>query len=91
MSETKFNGVSLFGAGATAKFGGTSTEDVTVSIFTSATGESGRSSINKKAMLLSALTVNSGSLESVALVVVGAGNAGTSANFTFAASPAVAQ
>jgi flagellin len=54
MSETKFNGVSLFGAGASAVFGGTGTQDVTVSIFTSATGESGSLVSINKSMLLSA-------------------------------------
>jgi flagellin len=64
MSETKFNGVSLFGNYTTAKgstevkFGGTSTEDITVSIFTSATGESGSLVSINKSMLLSALTID---------------------------------
>ena len=58
MADTKFNGVSLFGAGSSAKFGGTASEDVTVSIFTSATGESGSKVSINKSMLLSALTIN---------------------------------
>ena len=57
MSETKFNGVSLFGQGTTAKFGGTATEDVTISIFTSASGESGAKVSINQSMLLSALTI----------------------------------
>ena len=87
MSETKFNGVSLFGAGATAKFGGTSTEDVTVSIFTSATGESGSKVSINKAMLLSALTVVSNTLASdTHSNASNAGAAGSNGTFTFAAS-----
>ena len=58
MADTKFNGVSLFGAGSSAKFGGTASEDVTVSIFTSATGESGSKVSINKSMLLSALTID---------------------------------
>ena len=64
MSETTFNGVSLFGNYTTAngatevKFGGTNAEDITVSIFTSATGESGSLVSINKSMLLSALTID---------------------------------
>ena len=58
MAQTTFNGVSLFGAGTSAVFGGTTSQDVTVSIFTSATGESGSKVSINKSMLLSALTVN---------------------------------
>ena len=53
MSETTFNGVSLFGNYTTAngstevKFGGSNTEDITVSIFTSATEGGSLVSINK--------------------------------------------
>ena len=57
MAETKFNGVSLFGSGSSAVFGGTTAQDVTVSIFTSATGESGSKVSINKSMLLSALTI----------------------------------
>ena len=57
MSQTTFNGVSLFGAGTSAVFGGTTSQGVTVSIFTSATGESGSKVSINKSMLLSALTV----------------------------------
>lgn len=57
MAQTTFNGVSLFGAGSTAVFGGTTSQDVTVSIFTSATGESGSKVSISKSMLLSALTL----------------------------------
>ena len=58
MSETTFNGVSLFGnndckRGNEVKFGGSNTEDITVSIFTSATGESGSLVSINKSMLLS--------------------------------------
>ena len=61
MSQTKFNGVSLFGQGSTAQFGGTSSQDVTVSIFTSAGGESGPVVSINKSMLLSALTIDAAS------------------------------
>ena len=57
MAQTTFNGVSLFGAGSSAIFGGTTSQDVTVSIFTSATGESGSKVSINKSMLLSALTI----------------------------------
>lgn len=57
MAQTTFNGVSLFGAGSTAVFGGTTSQDTTVSIFTSATGESGSKVSINKSMLLSALTL----------------------------------
>ena len=57
MAQTTFNGVSLFGAGSTAVFGGTTAQDTTVSIFTSATGESGSKVSINKSMLLSALTI----------------------------------
>tara|TARA_E500000178_G_scaffold349686_1_gene407076 strand:+ start:207 stop:1127 length:921 start_codon:yes stop_codon:yes gene_type:complete len=57
MAQTTFNGVSLFGAGTTAVFGGTTAQDVTVSIYTSATGESGSKVSINKSMLLSALTL----------------------------------
>jgi flagellin len=57
MAQTTFNGVSVFGAGTSAVFGGTTSQDVTVSIFTSATGESGSKVSINKSMLLSALTV----------------------------------
>ena len=65
MSETTFNGVSLFGNHTTSsgttqvKFGGNASEDITVSIFTSATGESGSLVSINKSMLLSALTIDS--------------------------------
>jgi flagellin len=64
MSETTFNGVSLFGnhttsSGSTqALFGGDGSEDITVSIFTSASGESGSLVSINKSMLLSALTID---------------------------------
>jgi len=61
MSQTKFNGVSLFGQGSAAVFGGTSSQDVTVSIYTSANGESGPVVSINKAMLLSALTIDAAS------------------------------
>jgi flagellin len=89
MGETKFNGVSLFGSGATAIFGGTGTQDVTVSIFTSATGESGSLVSINKSMLLSALTIQSGdaNLSSVSHTsATNAGAAGSAGNFTFAVS-----
>ena len=57
MAQTTFNGVSLFAAGSTAVFGGTTSQDATVSIFTSATGESGSKVSINKSMLLSALTL----------------------------------
>jgi flagellin len=88
MSESQFNGVSLFGAGANAIFGDTtSTKDVTVSIFTSATGESGSKVSINKAMLLSALTIVSNDLTSVTHSnASNSGAAGTAGNFTFAVS-----
>ena len=58
MAQTTFNGVSLFGAGTNAVFGGGKSKDVTVSIFTSATGESGSKVSINKSMLLSALTID---------------------------------
>jgi len=58
MSETKFNGVSLFGQGTGIAFGGGSSKDVTVSIFTSSSGESGAKVSINKALLLSALTID---------------------------------
>ena len=60
MSETKFNGVSLF-AGVGTTFAGGALKDSTVSIFTSASGESGAKVSINKAMLLSALTIDAGS------------------------------
>ena len=60
MSETKFNGVSLF-AGVGTTFAGGAQKDSTVSIFTSASGESGAKVSINKAMLLSALTIDAGS------------------------------
>jgi len=62
MSETKFNGISLFGRvsaeGNQAVFGSTDkTKDVTISIFTSASGESGAKVSINQSMLLSALTI----------------------------------
>lgn len=80
MSDTKFNGVSLFGRGSTAVFGGTSSQDITVSIYTSATGESGSKVSINRSMLLSALTIDAGTLSSAAWT-------GT-ANGTFAVSVA---
>ena len=59
IAQTKFNGVSLFGAGSSAVFGGGSSQDVTISIFTSANSEGGgapKISIHRS-MLLSALTI----------------------------------
>jgi flagellin len=93
MSQTKFNGVSLF-AGHTESvggnetiFGGSSIQDNTVSIFTSATGESGAKVSINKSMLLSALTITSNTLDSVAFT---AGDntqvAGVAGDFSFAAT-----
>ena len=88
MSDTQFNGVSLFGAGTNAVFGDTtSSKDVTVSIFTSATGESGSKVSINKSMLLSALTIVSNDLSSVTHTnASNAGAAGSAGNFTFAVS-----
>jgi flagellin len=94
MSQTQFNGVSLFAghtqtAGSTeAVFGGTAAQDNTVSILTSATGESGSKVSINKSMLLSALTItSSGTLGSVAFGSANnAAAAGANANFTFAAT-----
>jgi flagellin len=87
MSDTKFNGVSLFG-GAGAIFAGTDTQDETVSIFTSATGESGSKVSINKSMLLSALTIDASDLSSAAFTDTGKNNAaaaGTGGIFSFAA------
>lgn len=65
MTNVKFNGVSLFAttsnAGAAAKFGDLSADN-TMSVFTSADGSSGPIVSIGKALLLSALTINAGSL-----------------------------
>ena len=65
MTSVKFNGVSLFAttsnAGTAAKFGDLSADN-TMSVFTSAEGSSGPIVSIGKALLLSALTINSGSL-----------------------------
>ena len=88
MSQTTFNGVSLAGAGTTAIFGGSNTQDVTVSIFTSATGESGSKVSINKTMLLSALTIDASDLTSASFTDAGKNNAaaaGTGGIFSFAA------
>ena len=83
MSETTFNGVSLFSSAthAEAVFGGDSTQDVTVSIFTSATGESGSLVSINKSMLLSALTIdaNDTNLKSVSFATTTGKHTGTGA------------
>jgi flagellin len=96
MSETTFNGVSLFSGASqsSAVFGGTNAEDVTVSIFTSATGESGSLVSINKSMLLSALTIdtNDTNLKSVSFATSTGRHEGTgaiattSSIFSFAAS-----
>ena len=92
MSETKFNGVSLF-AGVGTTFGAGSAKDETVSIFTSASGESGAKVSINKSMLLSALTIDAGStnLDAVSFGTgtnrhTGTGAVGTNDVFSFAAS-----
>jgi flagellin len=92
MSETKFNGVSLF-AGVGTTFGAGSAKDETVSIFTSASGESGAKVSINKSMLLSALTIDAGStnLDAVSFSTgtdrhTGTGAVGTNDVFSFAAS-----
>ena len=88
MSQTTFNGVSLAGAGTTAIFGGSNAQDVTVSIFTSATGESGSKVSINKTMLLSALTIDASDLTSASFTNAGKNNAaaaGTGGIFSFAA------
>ena len=91
MSDTTFNGVSLFGNFTTATgttevtFGGTDAQDNTVSIFTSATGESGSKVSINKSMLLSALTINSNTLASAGFSTAANGSAaGATAAFSFA-------
>lgn len=91
MSNTTFNGVSLFAghteaAGSTEViFGGTAVQDNTVSIFTSATGESGSKVSINKTMLLSALTINSNTLASAAFSTASNSSAaGAAAAFSFA-------
>ena len=65
MTNVKFNGVSLFAttsnAGAAAKFGDLSADN-TMSVYSSAEGSSGPIVSIGKALLLSALTINAGSL-----------------------------
>ena len=92
MSQTTFNGVSLFAGhteskgGVESVFGGTDLQDNTVSIFTSATGESGSKVSINKTMLLSALTINSGTLASAAFSTAANGAAaGATGAFSFAA------
>jgi flagellin len=92
MSETKFNGVSLF-AGVGTTFGAGAAKDETVSIFTSASGESGAKVSINKSMLLSALTIDAGStnLDAVSFGTStnrhsGTGAVGTNDVFSFAAS-----
>ena len=88
MSQTTFNGVSLAGTGSTAIFGGSNVQDVTVSIFTSATGESGSKVSINKTMLLSALTIDASDLTSASFTNAGKNNAaaaGTGGIFSFAA------
>jgi flagellin len=89
MSNTAFNGVSLFGAGDSAIFATGSTQDVTVSIFTSATGESGSKVSINKTMLLSALTIDASDLSSSAFNAAAKNNlaaAGSTGVFSFAAT-----
>jgi len=94
MSEAKFNGVSLFaGVGTTFGPNGDATTDETVSIFTSASGESGAKVSINKSMLLSALTIDAGStnLDAVSFGTStnrhsGTGAVGTNDVFSFAAS-----
>ena len=93
MTQTTFNGVSLFAGHTTSNggteviFGGTNAQDNTVSIFTSATGESGSKVSINKTMLLSALTINSGTLASAAFSTANnASTAGATAAFSFAAT-----
>ena len=92
MTQTTFNGVSLFAGHTTSSgateviFGGTNLQDNTVSIFTSATGESGSKVSINKTMLLSALTINSGTLASAAFSTAANGAAaGATGAFSFAA------
>ena len=65
MTNVKFNGVSLFAttsnAGAAAKFGDLSADN-TMSVYSSAEGSGGPIVSIGKALLLSALTINAGSL-----------------------------
>jgi flagellin len=96
MTETTFNGVSLFSSSSQsdAVFGGTTAQDVTVSIFTSATGEGGSLVSINKSMLLSALTIDAGdvNLSSVSFATATNRHTGTGAVaagsdiFSFAAS-----
>tara|TARA_B100001093_G_scaffold379973_1_gene365323 strand:- start:338 stop:1276 length:939 start_codon:yes stop_codon:yes gene_type:complete len=88
MSSSTFNGVSLFGRydndGTAAVFQSTSN---TVSIYTSARGESGSAVQINKSTLLSALTLKSDTLSVAAWSDSGnSGTAGSSGTFSFAAS-----
>jgi len=87
MTAVKFNGVSLFAqfsseaAGTEGKFGDLALDN-TVSIFVSADGATGPTVSVGKAMLLSALTVDAGTLAASEF-----SNAGTGNVKSFAASP----
>jgi flagellin len=88
MSSSTFNGVSLFGrydnAGTAAVFQNTSN---TVSIYTSARGESGSAVQINKSTLLSALTLKSNTLSVAAWSDSGnSGAANSAGTFSFAAS-----
>jgi flagellin-like hook-associated protein FlgL len=93
MSETTFNGVSLFSSASHVEAVSNS-QGVTVSIFTSATGESGSLVSINKSMLLSALTIdtNDTNLKSVSFATSTGRHEGTvaiaatSSIFSFAAS-----
>ena len=96
MSQQTFNGVSLFASttseGGVATFNAMPTaasrlQDNTVSIFVSSDGSTGAKVSLNKSLLLSALTINSSTLDSTDFASANnAATAGTAANFTFASA-----
>ena len=81
IATQKFNGVSLFAQytekdGSTeAVFGGTESQDNTLTVFTSASGSAGSKVSMHKSALLSALTFNTGTLGTALAYSSGANNA----------------
>ena len=94
MSETKFNGVSLFGGQSGGVFGGGTDKDVTISVFSTDTGDAGPKVSINKSLLLSALTIDAtdSNLKSVSFGTTtnrftGTGTvSATDKHFSFAAS-----
>ena len=101
IATQKFNGVSLFAqytekdGSNQAVFGGTESEDNTLTVFTSASGSAGSKVSMHKSALLSALTFNTGTLGTALAYSSGANNAAATDpdenpfNMTLAATGAV--